>query len=66
MIVHVNGAAREVPDGTTVRALLARLEVREDAVAVERNRALVRRRDFDATRLAAGDEIEIVGFVGGG
>jgi thiamine biosynthesis protein ThiS len=40
--------------------------VREDAVAVERNGALVRRRDWAAARLAAGDAVEVVTFVGGG
>lgn len=66
MTLTVNGEAREMPEGATVRDLLAAARVRGDAVAVERNGALVRRRDFEATRLAAGDSIEIVTFVGGG
>jgi thiamine biosynthesis protein ThiS len=66
MTLTVNGEARELPEGTSVRDLLAALGVRLDAVAVERNGTLVRRRDFDALRLADGDRVEIVTFVGGG
>jgi thiamine biosynthesis protein ThiS len=66
MLVTVNGTARELPEGATVRDLLDRLEARAEAIAVERNRVLVRRRDFETTRLEAGDAVEIVTFVGGG
>jgi thiamine biosynthesis protein ThiS len=66
MKVRVNGEERDVAEGATVRALLEALGIRPDAVAVERNGALVRRRDFDATRLAPGDAVEVVTLVGGG
>ena len=64
--VTVNGERREVPAGTSVAALLAALLVRPETVAVERNRAVVRRRDHASALLLAGDEIEVVTFVGGG
>lgn len=64
--IHVNGKPREVPDGTTVAGLLEILGVDRARVAVERNRQVILRRDYDATRLSAGDRVEIVGFVGGG
>jgi len=35
-------------------------------VAVERNRAIVRKADWSLTRITAGDHLEIVWFVGGG
>jgi thiamine biosynthesis protein ThiS len=66
MKITVNGEGREVDEGSTLRALLERLEVRLEAVAVEKNGALVRRRDLDATRLSEGDRVEVVTFVGGG
>jgi sulfur carrier protein len=64
--VTVNGAPRAVPAGTTVAGLLALLGVRAETVAVERNGAVVRRRDHSEVRLEAGDAIEVVTFVGGG
>jgi sulfur carrier protein len=64
--IHVNGEPREVPEGTSVEALLAALGLPRDAVAVERNARLVRKQERESTLLAAGDQIEIVTLVGGG
>lgn len=65
--VSVNGAERDLPCGTTVAALLLILGVTERArVAVERNRDVVPRKQYDDVTLAAGDRIEVVTFVGGG
>ena len=66
MDVTVNGERVALPSGATIADLLARLAVRGDAVAVERNRALVRRREHATTALVAGDVLEVVTFVGGG
>ena len=62
----VNGEAQELPDGLTVAALLAHLGVRGERVAVERNGAVVKRARHAEERLADGDILEIVSFVGGG
>ena len=66
MKIQVNGEVREIPEGTTVSALLRALEVPENRVAVERNRRVVDRGRFEAEELAAGDRLEVVRFVGGG
>lgn len=67
MKLTVNGAARNVPDGLTVRALLVEhLGLGDGPVAVEVNRAIVPRARHAEHRLADGDVIEIVHFVGGG
>ena len=66
MRVEVNGETREVPGGTTVRALVELLGLTEGPVAVERNGELVRRADHPTAVLAEGDVVEIVHFVGGG
>ena len=65
MRLKVNGDDREVPDGSTVRQLVAEFQLTPEKVAVERNRRLVRRDGYDAP-LSDGDEVEIVTFVGGG
>lgn len=66
MQLTVNGEAREVPDGLTVRGLVEHLGLTEGPVAVERNRDIVPRAEHASTLLAQGDVIEIVHFVGGG
>ena len=65
MRVKVNGDARELPDGETVRALVSRYQLTPEKVAIELNRRLVRSDRYD-TPLKEGDEVEIVTFVGGG
>ena len=62
----VNGQSREVPPGTTVASLLRKLTLPATRVAVERNREIVRKPEYESTALAAGDSLEIVTFVGGG
>lgn len=66
MDVKVNGEDREIPEALTVAGLLAHLEIRETRVAVERNREIVPKIAYETTPIEAGDEIEIVWFVGGG
>jgi sulfur carrier protein len=66
MEVTVNGEPRDVPEGLTVRALVAHLGLDEGPVAVELNRAVVPRALHAEQVVAPGDVIEIVHFVGGG
>ena len=64
--VIVNGERRTVPTPLTVAGLLRHLEVRPKGTAVERNKRLVPRAEHEKTPVEAGDELEIVTFVGGG
>lgn len=66
MKIEVNGEARELADGTTVRELLVALGLGDTLVAVERNEEIVRRADHAQTALVDGDRVEVVHFVGGG
>jgi thiazole synthase len=64
--VTLNGKARIVPDGLTLRDLLEHLDVSPSRVVVEHNREIRRRDDFETTVVHGGDELELVYFVGGG
>ncbi len=64
--VQLNGEQREVPDGLNLAGLIEWLELPADRVAVERNLEVVRRVDWDETRIENGDRLEIVRMVGGG
>ncbi len=66
MQIKVNGEMREVSDGMTVRGLIEHLGLGAGPVAVERNLEVVPRAEHATTRLAHGDALEIVHFVGGG
>ncbi|HXL40863.1 MAG TPA: sulfur carrier protein ThiS [Myxococcales bacterium] len=66
MRATVNGEPVELPDGLTVSTLLQHLGVRAERVAVERNGEVVKQARHGEQRLASGDVLEIVTFVGGG
>lgn len=66
LTIKVNGESRHVAEGIRLGALLRLLEIRPEVVAVERNRQIVPRRDFDQCQLQPDDAIEIVTLVGGG
>lgn len=64
--LSVNGSPREVPAGTSVRGLLALLDLEGRRVAVAVNRSVVPRSAYEAHALAAGDRVEVLEAVGGG
>ncbi len=66
MNIQVNGEAKDVPEGTTVRRLVELLGLTDGPVAVEKNGEIVRRAQHVTEVIAEGDVIEIVHFVGGG
>lgn len=66
MQVRLNGELREIPDGLTVSGLLAHLGVKAPRVAVEVNETVVTKDRYESQRIAPGDSVEIVAFVGGG
>jgi sulfur carrier protein len=64
--IRVNGQTRQVRAELTIDQLLSELKLPADRVAVELDKRIVTKRDWASTRLAAGAELEIVQFVGGG
>jgi thiamine biosynthesis protein ThiS len=64
--IQVNGEQKEIAAGLNVTALLAQLGLNAARVAVEYNRAILARAKWVETMVAAGDQFEIVQFVGGG
>jgi sulfur carrier protein len=64
--ITVNGRKVVFASPPTVMDVLERLEAPRAAVAVEVNRVIVPRSAHADRRLASGDEVEVVTFVGGG
>ena len=50
----------------TVAALLATLKIPAERVAIELNKTIVRKREWESTLVGEGAQVEIVEFVGGG
>ncbi len=66
MIVIVNGEERKLETAQSVEKLLLDIGLDPKKVAVERNREIVPKSQFDTVLLEDGDKLEIVHFIGGG
>jgi thiamine biosynthesis protein ThiS len=66
MRVFVNGAARELDEGTTGGQLLASLQLNAATLVVELNGQVVKTTEFLERTLVEGDNVELVTVVGGG
>ena len=64
--IRLNGEAREIPESLNIAQMLEHFEFPKDRVAVERNRAIVPKPQWESVSLGQGDEVEVVHFVGGG
>ena len=67
MQVHINGEQREFGDRSLrLSELVEKLSLAPQRIAIEVNRQIVRRADWEQTEVGEGDKVEIVHFVGGG
>ncbi len=66
VFITVNGEKREFENAGTAHDLLTRLKLDPAKVALERNREIVPKSAYQTTRIADGDVLEIVHFIGGG
>ena len=66
MHLFVNGEKKSLSDGGTLSQFISELGMKGDRVAVELNREIVPRAQWETTVLNDGDKLEIVHFVGGG
>jgi thiamine biosynthesis protein ThiS len=65
MEIQINGEPRTV-EPITLMELIRSLDLDPTRLAVERNRDIVPKREYESVRLEDGDKLEIVQFVGGG
>lgn len=64
--ITLNGESRNVPENADLTAVLERLSLPHQRVAIELNGRVIRRADWPDTVVSSGDKLEVVHFVGGG
>jgi sulfur carrier protein len=64
--IILNGDRYPIGGDTRLIELLERLKMRRGRVAVEINREIVPKANYEVTIVRAGDHVEIINFVGGG
>ncbi len=65
MKLIINGQEKNI-ECNKVSELIGKLGLNKDAVALELNKNIVHRQDFESTILKNNDKVEIVKVVGGG
>lgn len=66
MQIILNGTEKNCQDQISIATLIRELGLDERKIAVERNREIVPKTQFNSVSLCEGDKIEIVHFIGGG
>ncbi|HXH68707.1 MAG TPA: sulfur carrier protein ThiS [Pyrinomonadaceae bacterium] len=66
MRVSINGETKEIPNEVNLSELLKNLSLPSERVAIELNKEVIRKRDWEHVKVADADKIEIIHFVGGG
>ena len=66
MQITVNDEKLECSEGTSIAKLLEDLDIDMRYVAVEKNRKIIPRTQFNEIKLQESDNLEVVTFVGGG
>ena len=66
MTIFINGEARELDGVSTLASLLDALDLPTQRVAIELNKQVIRKQDWESTKVIDDDKVEVVHFVGGG
>jgi len=66
MQIYLNGEQQQIPDSTSMAALIELLELSGKRIAVEVNEELVPRSTYSDYNLKPQDNVEIVHAIGGG
>jgi thiamine biosynthesis protein ThiS len=66
MNIIINGETKEIANEVNLKELLAQLSLPSERIAIELNREVVRKKDWETIRVKGGDKLEVIHFVGGG
>ncbi|HEY0429367.1 MAG TPA: sulfur carrier protein ThiS [Pyrinomonadaceae bacterium] len=66
MKVLINGETKEIKQELNLSELLRHFSLPHERVAIELNREVVRKKDWENIKISEGDKLEVIHFVGGG
>jgi thiamine biosynthesis protein ThiS len=66
MKILLNGEIKEISDELNLSGLLRHFSLPSERIAIELNREVVRKKDWENIKIAEGDRLEVIHFVGGG
>lgn len=66
MKVFINGETKEITSQLNLSELLKLFSLPQERIAIELNREVVRKKDWETIQVSDGDKLEVIHFVGGG
>jgi thiamine biosynthesis protein ThiS len=66
MNVFINGETKEISGEINLFELLKQFSLPQERIAVELNKEVVRKKDWETIKITDADKIEVIHFVGGG
>ena len=66
MNISINKEMISLPEKTTIAGMLRKLDIEKKYIAVEINRTIIPKSEFDKHQLKDNDKVEIIRAVGGG
>lgn len=66
MKVLINGETKEISKELNLSELLEHFSLPQERIAIELNKEVVRKKDWENIRINEGDKLEVIHFVGGG
>jgi sulfur carrier protein len=66
MKVFINGETKEIANEVNLSQLLKHFSMPQERIAVELNKEVVRKKDWETIKISDADKIEVIHFVGGG
>ena len=66
MQILLNGENKQIDRELNLTELLRHFELPTERIAIELNREVIRKKNWDSIKIKEADKIEVVHFVGGG
>ncbi len=66
MKIIINGETKEIPNEVNIIELLESFSLPKERIAIELNKQVVRKKDWENIKITDADQIEVIHFVGGG
>lgn len=66
MNIIINGETKEISKQVNLSELLKLLALPSERIAIELNKEVVRKKDWENIQVGDGDRLEVIHFVGGG
>jgi thiamine biosynthesis protein ThiS len=66
MKVLINGETKEISDSLSLSELLRYFSLPQERIAIELNKEVIRKKDWEEIKVNDGDQLEVIHFVGGG